>query len=403
MELIHNENGIDTKATLLKNLEEIRSDNSKQHDMLFYITTQSDIDSLELYVELGLDLNVRCYNLTTMMNYLENSTVEFVEHYLELGGNINAINLLWENGLISLTRKKANPNVQKLLISKGLNPYERDSDGRNCFHYSAARDSLLEILNNTHHTSEEPTFEELISKGFYDIALNSIYSKVENLGGLKKLLGMTRIEPIHIILAKLQKAFMYKNMVKEASALFTLILEANKIDYRLFNSYPLSFVPSLLEGDMETVFTFIERLLDFNSNQERESTYFIVLGHMIAQKFGNKEQQFLFKKRLMNKNVRNNYYTKWVLDILRAQTSKQLEDALKYVESHIGNYHISAHSEVRFLQSFYYVMIDDYVSAEIMYRDIVQFSMNNNKNHYDKCAPAFLMANYLKDKISIFA
>lgn len=403
MELIHNENGIDTKATLLKNLEEIRSASSKQHDMLFYITTQSDIDSLELYVELGLDLNVRCYNLTTMMHYLENTTVEFVERYLELGGNINAINLLWENGLISLTRKKANPNVQELLISRGLNPYSRDSNGRNCFHYSAARASFLDILNNTQHTNLDPTFEELISKGFYDLALNSIYSQIENLGGLQKLIGMARIEPVHITLMQLQKAFMYKNMVKEASALFTLVLEVNKIDHRLFNSYPLSFVPSLLEGDIETVFTFIERALDFNSNQERESTYFIVLGHMLAQKFGNEEQQVLFKKRLMNKNVRNNYYTKWILDILRAQTSTQLEDALKYVERHIENYHISAHSEIRFLQSFYYVMTDDYVSAEIMYRDIVQFSMNNKTNHYDKCAPAFLMANYLKDKFSIFA
>lgn len=306
---------------ILSNLEEsewLKGNPTKSLEVLCQIVWRNDSEALELYLEKGLDINVRDRYLRTVAHFIGESTVEFVELMIEKGLNIHAVNLLNENALIHLFKKGASKPLKELLMSKGLNPYNRTIEGMDCVRanlqkiaYSRANGVLSTVGTEDLHqwfrelgySKRDQDVAELINDGLKVEALELAYQVINNLGGIEEVLEKSHTTFPYLSLLNLQKAFMANNMMKEANALVRLVLDTSNVPYSHLEEDPLSFVPAIFENDTDTLGEYLELLEELNSFSERQTQRIRILGYMLFNTLESSKYKKVFDKKFKKQNL----------------------------------------------------------------------------------------------------
>lgn len=343
----------------------------KSHIRVAYLdrlAETNDSEALKAYLSYGFDINERGYGNATVAHYLDNVTPEFLEEMISYGLNIHAINQNGESPLLVLARRGINEPLQKILMQKGLNPYNTSFDGTNCFTHRILfgrtnRENIY--VEHSLFDKRDSEFDDLLAGGSYELAYISVANLVSNLGGLNYLIANSNKIEIYNIIKKLQVTLILTGRFNEAYNLMKMLVDVKTV-YCKDAGGSIITLPAFLTEDYKSFFYCIsEEIMG-----SREILGKVITGYLFAKIAGVQSYIDHYTKLLQKLNINKHTMYYPIHDMLLEENPLSLEVKERELESDkfLDEYILEGKVELLYVQGLYYAAKKDYVTAELMLR-----------------------------------
>lgn len=373
------ENGEEDFVSFIdNNLDAMESHKILRYETLKGIVEQEDMEALHHYVNKGFDLNVRTTDNKTILHDLIDIPVSFLEEMVFLGANIFALDLKGQTPMLMLFKRKKNAPLQDYYLSKGVNPFTEDFKRHNALYYvleikdEAERDSRYDQLIQSY--PEVKPFNSYVKAGEHEQALLVIIETIKNLGGLDYVLENVEQPAMYEILRKLQGAYMRMNMTAEANQVLQVIINLSEIPVPSMQRIePFSVIPSLVEQDTETLFKYIDYMIDLNKRYKNKKEVLIVYGYFLAGIL-DLETHIEKYEKLLKKLKPVSIHIRFLKEVIFAENPMHSSQLIETLEARTVGLEYSMRMEFSLLYGCYFLMKKDYVSAEYIFMKAIDYS-----------------------------
>lgn len=375
------ENGEEDFVSFIdNNLDAMENHKILQYETLKGIVEQEDLEALHHYVNKGFDLNIRTTDNKTILHDLTDISVSFVEEMEFLGANIFALDFKGQTPMLMLFKRKKNKSLQDHYLSKGVNPFAEDFQRHNALYYvldikdEAERDSRYDQLIQGY--PEKKPFNSYVKAGEYEEALLHVIEMIKNLGGLDYVLENIDQPAMYETLRKLQGSYMRMNMTAEANQVLQAIMSLSDIPVASMQRIePFSVIPSLIQQDEETLFKYIDYMIDLNKRYKKKKEFLIVYGYFLA---GIMEVEGTMKKyeKLVKKMNPELIHLRFLKEIIQSENTMLSSQLIETLEAKTAGLEYSMRMEFSLLYGAYFLMHKDYDSAEYIFMKAIEYSLS---------------------------
>lgn len=368
-----------------------------QSTILLKIFYEEDKEALRHFVNSGLDINIRMQFGKTVIHHIENTSVDFLEEMVALGLNIHAVDENGDTALLVLAEKDINLEVQSYLMNKGLNPYNFNFRGRNCFSYVkiTRKNTTVDFYAQFPYLRMDPTVNTLLVEGKYEMALNTVYFEINNIGGSQKVFNNLHNTRYSILFSQLQNCLCMLGRIEEANALLRIF---NTLPRKRIANFKDTFptpIAAFIMKDYDTLYNYLDVMAIGNYNKESKKESALLHAFIFASIIGN-EEDIAERKRIMNaKRFKNGLNTAFLKKLIFSKKEYDILEREKMLNIMAENGIPSKASEIRYNESLYYLMKGDLILAELKLRQVMDIS-HELKFYLKEYFSAKLLIDYIQ-------
>lgn len=392
-----------------ENREEMLKSDRLQFDCLRQISIRKDIEAIELYIELGFNLNVRNSLLETVLfdSYVFKN-LNIVQFLVDKGLNIFALDSKGEHMLFEVANECSN-NVEllvKFLLEKGLNPYLKNQKGRNVFE-EMTNNSIVSadfIREHSLFEKEDTTYYEYLQEQLYPLALTISESNVQLAGGINQIIPYLNSRFIQKIVFDYQNSLILNKKYEEATLLTEcFVKEENELNRMSFSKRAFSIIPAFMTKDESAFFNAARTIYNHSNYTFLPKTLFIY--RILEKAFSDiypASKEIKYYMDLEWNNLKNSmsegslYNLFFTIDF---ESKKEVAiSQLKSIEQETEpQSDFLRHIEYLFLLGMSWFYLEEYFNAEYYFTKVVQACKENLTA--DKCEFEFVHSTAMLDCI----
>lgn len=344
--------------------------------LLLKIVFQEDIEALKHFINSGLDINLRMNYGRTIIHSTESTSVSFLEEMVALGLNIHAVDNNGDTALLILSEKGLNVELQTYLMNNGLNPYNCNYRRRNCYSYVKINRQNISVdyYAQFPYSNADPMVSTLLLEGKHEMALDTIYFEINNIGGFQCILNNIHNSHYAGMFCQLQNCLSAMGKIEEANTLLKIFNGLPRKTIAFFKEIAPSPVPAFILKDYDTLYDYLDVIArgTYTTKTQQESA---LLQGFIFAKIAGAQEDVTDRRKIMNsKRFKQGLYPAFVKKLITSKTEYEIEEREKMLNIMANSTMSSKSSEIRLNEGLYYLQKGDLITAEMKLRQVISTS-----------------------------
>lgn len=379
----------------------LREDNYYQYSLLLDIVKTNDLEALDYYINEGYDVNIRNEHLATVAHHLGYATLDTVEKLVEYGLDVHAISTFGTSALTSVCvmESEDSAEVMKYLLSKGLNPYNKNFLGRTTFDYVNDNEIITEAFLIEHSLFQEasPSIESAIKAEDWILLTEIMQEEIRLQGGFDRILEMTAKDLTNTAVARIQQIMVLLKKYEEATSLIRFYLDEK--EKTGFNSKVMVFEPTapFMQKDVETLKEIVEINWDYYRNFSEKARNFFdyVLLKITLDELGLEDKVLRAKAEAYIE--RKDHFAPFYSALFEENTSTAYS-IIQRIEAYAEKQGSANRGYPQFALGALYFYKKDWVNAEYMFRKAINEWKNTDNRLFLYVTASHAMIDYIQSQ-----